>query len=686
MQDVVDTTQEPEAIQVLKQWDLMSKYVSLDTVKKLERAVRAMDDVGTISLDTETTGLDTITANCLGYSFSDKAHEAFWVPYTVDPQLKLLKKLVKGKVIIFFNAGYDLAIIEKYGVRVPEKYVRDVMIACFFRDIDGYKRNAGLKKQSKIILSLPTVELKEILMANMGVAKLKSDDVDFTLLEPWQQRVYGCQDADITIQLWQDKSIQKAVNMMPEIWELEHQLIQPVMSMYKNGVGVDLKMVAELDAALEQECQKCSKQVLTAAFKECETETITTAKGKTKTVFCHEELARLTKKKDLNLGSFVQKQILLFELLGLPRTHRTATGWSTDQHALSFIKNEHEIVPILMRYNRMASRRNSYTKKLPSKINIITGRHHPSLWATGTKSGRFSCSNINMQGISKDHAADDPVRIRKIFVPGKGNVLTSADYSQVELRVVASLSGEPVLCKAYIEGNIDAHQQTAANMYKIPFADVTIRQREIAKIVNFSILICVGAKKLSNLYNDTMPTEAVAQGIIDEWYAALPVLGNWVEKTKQIVYMRSEMRTYFGRIRPFPEIHSPYPASIAKRIEVLRERDWAREKSDSELHDVAIRSLQASDERAALSLVIQGTAADIMKIGIVRVHRAIRKAKMPVKMLLTVHDELLFEHSPKITKEFHALLREQLTWKEFGPAKVPLPIDIGTGKNWDAAH
>lgn len=670
-------------IQILKQWDLMSTYTEVTTIRELDRIAREHKDSTEISLDTETTGLDTITAKCLGYSFSFESHVAYWVPIKVDPQLKALNRLVKGKTVIFFNAGYDLAIVEKYSVKIPDKKVRDVMIACFFRDISKYHRNAGLKAQAEIILSLPTVELKSIIMANTGAKKIKDDEVNFTSLELWQQRVYGCQDADITMQLWQEKSIQAAVKTMPEIWELEHQVIRPVMEMYKHGVGVDLKRVAKSDALLERECKKCHEKVEQITFRECET-----VKDDDSGVitFANPELARLTKKKGLNLGSFRQKQMLLFDELDLPRTYRIASGWCTGQKALAGIEDSHEIIPLIMRYAKMNARRNSYTKKIPRLINAVTGRIHPTLWQTGTKSGRFSCSNPNMQGISLDQEEDDPAKIREVFVPAKGNVMTAADYSQIELRISASLSYEPLWYDAYCAGNIDVHQQTAALMYKVPFEEVTDAQRKIAKVVNFSILTGIGEYALSARNKRTIPTREVARKLIDGWFNAVPKISRWLDSIKEQAHRQKEMRTFFGRIRPFSEINDPKPETIALFIESVRSADWTHGMDEETLKKRAYEALISSYERKAVSHIIQGTAADLMKIALVRVRRAIRKEKIPVKMILTVHDELLFEHSPKIINEFHSLLKEAMEFKKLADGWVPLTIDIGYGKSWAEAH
>jgi len=658
----------------------------------LERIIRINTHQVEMSLDTETTGLDTITAKILGYSFSFKENTAYWVSVKIDPQLKLLKQLIKKKTVIFFHAGYDLAIIEKYGVKIQEKNVRDVMIACFFRDIPDYHRNAGLKAQAHKILYLPTVELKEIIMANTGVKRLKSNEIDFTLLEPWQQRVYGCQDADITMQLWLHEEIQAATKMMPEIWELEHQLIYPVMEMYKNGIAMDVDKCKKFDAILEKECLKLSQKAHKIALRDCPT--IKDDAGHQ--VFAHEKLRKLTKKKGLNLGSFTQKQIVLFEELKVPPTHRVSTGYSTDKRALTEIENSHEIIPLMQKYATYIARRNSYTKKLPSLLNPITGRIHPSLWATGTRSGRFSCSKPNMQGISSDRDEKDIVHIREMFITSKGNVLTAADYSQIELRVAASDSQEPVWCEAYNLGNIDVHRETASQMYEVPFKKVTAFERDVAKRANFAILTGTSAFMLHQRHQKAIPTQEKGQEIINRWFAALPQLADWIAAVKRRAGYERQAKTYFGRIRPLLEIRNPSEQIICEMVAHYKERAfsggevWAYDENTPEelWREAALSAIRHRAERIAVSHFIQGTAADIVKMAIIRTARAIRKEKMPVKMLLQVHDELLFEHSPKITDEVHGLLHETMEFKKdaIGPGWVPFTVDIGCGKNWAEAH
>jgi DNA polymerase-1 len=599
--------------------------------------------------------------------------------------MKLLKELIKGKDIIFFNAGYDLPIIRKYRCNVPEERVKDVMIACHLHDINGYKRNAGLKAQAEQWLSLPTVEMIDIISANLG-KKIKKDEIDFLLLTLEQQRIYGCQDADITLMLWQLPSIQKAVEKAGEIWTLENEVIQPVIEMEKNGIGCDLKIVAQIDKILETECGKCSEQVHTMALRDCATH----KDDEGAVCFDNEELQRLSKKKGLNLGSFKQKQILLFDELHMPHTRKTDTGYSTDSRAMVEIEGEHDIIPLIMRYNQLNSRRNSFTKtKLAKLADPVTGRIHPSLWSTGTKSGRFSCSNPNLQGVSKDHKDGDPAQLRTCFIPSRGNILTAADYSQIELRIPASLCHEPVLYDAYMAGNVDVHAQTACSMYDVTLENVESWMRDISKIANFSILNGISGYTLSARNRHTLPTAQDGIDIIDKWWAALPVLNRWANEIKRQIRVHGEAVTFFGRVRPLPDAVCPSVEIVAETVQNLMKRPWTRNKTYEEVAAVARRNLVLAAERQGLSHVVQGTAADIMKIALVRMHRAIQKdrpTRKHVKMILTVHDELLFDHPPEMSNDFYPMIREAMEFKQLAEGWVPLVVDIGSGANWAIAH
>jgi len=663
------------AIQKLRYIDSISHYMTIDRPDLFMALIKRAAKFDEVAVDTETTGLDILTASILGYSLSFESGKAFWIPIKADPQLKNFQLIIKNKLLIFFNANYDLAIIERHlGTQLPNKFV-DVQIGCFFRDIENYKRNAGLKTQSHLILNVPVVELKELLLENAGKTPKAKIEIDFTQLADWQQRVYGCQDADITMQLWRHKEIQTAIARMPKIWDIEHELIRVVMSMSKNGIGIDLKLLAEFGDYINTECEKYQQSAIDMILENPKSgQPIAKLDSETKQIsFKNEELQRLTAKTGLNLGSPAQKSILLYEELGL------SGGPSTDAQSLERLADKHPLIPILQQYAKLATRRSLYTKKLPELVHPITKRLHPSLWATGARTGRFSCSKPNLQAVSGDQEEKSQVQIRKVFVAAKGNVLTVADYNQIELRIAASLSQESILLAAY-NNNEDVHTKMACKLFGVQTP--TPVQRHIAKTANFEILYGIGAKTMFQGHRDIIKSEAVAQKIIEDWLSALPRLRSWIEATKYRAHKQEFAKTLFGRIRPLPNINNPNQSLINEKMVDYRKESWAKDCTTQDLYEIATRSIIHGSERQAVSHVVQGTAADVMKQAMIRTSVAIDKSGLDIKILLTVHDELLFEHSPKITKQVHKLVNESMTVAKLAEGWTELPIAIGSGKNW----
>lgn len=660
----------PLALQVLEQLDNGVTYIACETTKQLTQVIGDCKQFQYLAFDTETTGTCTATARCLGYSFSVEPHKAFWVPIVVDPQMKLLQKLFAKKHLILFNAVFDLAIVQNHiGKRLDNEF-SDMMVACFFRDTNGYEKDMGLKAQGHLLFQSPTIEMKDILKANKGVKTLTDDEIHFTDLLPDQQRIYGCQDADLTLQLWQHPEIQAAIAWMPEIWKLEHRLIPVVMKMQQNGLKVDVAILNQLDTLLETACQTAQVEIARMVQEQC-------PDG-------HAELTRLMgKKKEINLGSPDQKRIILFDIFGLSPVSKTDTGrYSTDQDTLEALRGQHPIVDSISQYARFRYRRNNYTSKLPLLVNPVTNRIHPSLWSTGARSGRFSCTRPNMQGISGDKEEDSVAHIREAFVPERGNVLTDADYSQIELRIAASLSGEPILFEAYLQ-NEDVHTKMAQEMFHVK--KPTDYQRLVAKTANFEILYGISPHSFFAKNRKVIPSIEFAAETIDNWFAVVPRLAEWIDRTKQDARITQQTVTYFGRVRPLPGIRQPSQALINQRMVDFRQQEWAKEIDSGDLYDRAVRSIIGSLERKAVSHVIQGTAADILKIALVKVDTAIEKSKMPVKMLLTVHDEILFEHPSKYTKRIQKLVKSTMELN-LGNDWVPIIANVKSGKSWAQAE
>lgn len=663
------------AIQKLRYIDSISHYKTIDRPELFKALILQAAKFDEVAVDTETTGLDILTVSILGYSLSFESGKAFWIPIKADPQLKNFQRIIKSKLLIFFNANYDLAVIERHlDTQLPNKFV-DVQIGCFFRDIENYKHNAGLKTQSHLILNVLVVELKELLLENAGKTPKAKIEIDFTQLAEWQQRVYGCQDADITMQLWRHKEIQKAINTMPKIWDIEHELIRVVMRVSKNGIGIDLKLLAKFGDYINTECEKYRQSVIDLLLENPKSgqPIAKLDSGTGQIIFKNEELQRLTAKTGLNLGSPAQKSILLYEELEL------SGGPSTDAQSLERLADKHPLIPILQQYAKLSTRRSLYTKKLPELVHSITRRLHPSLWATGARTGRFSCSKPNLQAVSGDQEEKSQVQIRKVFVAAKGNVLTVADYNQIELRIAASLSQERILIDAY-NNNEDVHARMACKLFGVQTP--TPVQRHIAKTANFEILYGIGAKTMFQGHRDIIKSEAIAQKVIEDWLSALPRLRSWIEATKYRAHKQEFAKTLFGRIRPLPNINNPSQSLINEKMVDYRKEAWAKDCTSQDLCEIATRSIIHGSERQAVSHVVQGTAADVMKQAMIRTSRAIDDSGLDIKILLTVHDELLFEHSPKITKQVHKLVNESMTVTKLADGWVSLPVAIGTGKNW----
>jgi DNA polymerase-1 len=675
IQNQTEQTAPTVAIQKLRYIDSISYYMTIDRPELFKALILQAAKFDEVAVDTETTGLDILTVSILGYSLSFESGKAFWIPIKSDPQLKNFQRITKSKLLIFFNANYDLAVIERHlGTQLPNKFV-DVQIGCFFRDIENYKHNAGLKTQSHLILNVPVVELKELLLENAGKTPKAKIEIDFTQLADWQQRVYGCQDADITMQLWQHKEIQKAIATMPKIWDIEHELIRVVMQMHKNGIGIDLKLLAKFGDYINTECDKYRQLVIDLLLENPKSgQPIAKLDSETGQItFKNEELQRLTAKTGLNLGSPAQKSILLYEELEL------SGGPSTDAQSLERLADKHPLIPILQQYAKLSTRRSLYTKKLPELVHPITQRLHPSLWATGARTGRFSCSKPNLQAVSGDQEEKSQVQIRKVFVASKGNVLTVADYNQIELRIAASLSQERILIDAY-NNNEDVHAKMACKLFGVQTP--TPVQRHIAKTANFEILYGIGAKTMFQGHRDIIKSEAIAQKVIEDWLSALPRLRSWIEATKYRAHKQEFAKTLFGRIRPLPNINNPSQGLINEKMVDYRKESWAKDCTTQDLYEIATRSIIHGSERQAVSHVVQGTAADVMKQAMIRTSSAIDKSGLDIKMLLTVHDELLFEHPPKITKQVHKLIEEAMTVTKLSEGWVSLPVAIGTGQNW----
>ena len=650
-----------------------NKYRIVKTNAALKSIISKIPKNAEIGVDTETSGLDRLCCDMYGYSFSWRDKEAYWVPLSSDKKLTQLSRLIKNRTAIFFNAGFDIAIIERFGGKVNDFW--DVAIACYFADALKYKQSASLKAQASMRLGAMTVELKPLLKAKLG-KDFKSDQVDFMVLNSTEQRIYASQDADITLQLWKLRQIQQAVEQASEdgLWQLEMDLVRPIMNMELAGVDVDIGTCLKYDEKLKTVCDEISDKVQKFALKKCKTKV-----HERKKVFVQPDLRRLTAKTGINLASAPQKQILLFhkDCLALPVIKKTDKGQPCcDSDTLDALAHKNSVVPLISKWTKFHHRRIAYTRVLPNKVSSVDGRLHASFWQNGTVSGRFSCSGPNLQGISKDSESDAPVKIRNVFVAGKGEVLITSDYNQMELRIAASLSGEEWLIDKFMR-EADIHAEMAMEIYNT--SKPTSDQRSHAKTCNFSILTGISAYTLAK---QLQKSPDYCEKLIDKWFKVVPRLRTWIRDLQTEAEANEFAMTYFGRIRDLPHIKRPTRAAVHDKMKSLMDKgDYAGMETDR-IEQIAIKSLRNSGKRYALSHVIQGTAADIIKIAMRRVDRDIRESGLPITMWATVHDELCFRTKDTKTNVNKAisLIREAMTYEREG--WVPLTVDINHAKRW----
>jgi len=360
-----------------------------------------------------------------------------------------------------------------------------------------------------------------------------------------------------------------------------------------------------------------------------------------------EEIYALAGEK-FNLASPQQLQAILFDKLGLPRGKKTKTGSSTDSSVLEALAERFPLPAKILAYRGFAKLRNTYVDALPKLIHAKTGRIHTSFNQTVTATGRLSSSNPNLQNIPV--RSEEGRRIRAAFVPEPGYVLLSADYSQIELRLLAHLSQDPVLIESFQRGQ-DVHTRTAAELFQVPVEAVSADQRRRAKTINFGIIYGMGALRLARSLD--IPTKT-AQAYITQYFARYGGIESYMDGVRMEARARGYVTTLQGRRRYVPDLQSKNT------------------------------QLAAAAERMAVNTPIQGTAADLIKMAMVSIDQRLTQEKLRTRMLLQVHDELLFEVPEKEVERVKKLVRELM--EGVMSLRVPLQVDLGTGKNWAEAH
>ncbi len=619
---------------ILKKIDL-DAYVTVTTPKELDQWIARAREVGHVCVDTETTGLDAMVAGLCGVSLAVAPGEACYIPCghrkgdSLDfgpvggltqmqeaDVLKALKPLLEdpGVLKIAQNLKYDFTIFAQRGIRVAP--YDDTMLVSYV--LESGLHNHGMDALSLLHLSHTPISFTDV--AGKGKEKVTFDCVPIK-----DATRYSGEDADVTLRLWMLLKPRLAAGGKTAVYEtLERPLVAVLADMERAGITIDPDLLrrlsndfAKAQAAMETDIHKLAGQ-------------------------------------EFNIGSPKQLGDILFGKFKLEGGRKTKTGaWSTDSDVLEDVAAQgHPIAKKVLDWRGLAKLRGTYTDALPTYINAKTGRVHTSYAMAATSTGRLASTDPNLQNIPI--RTEEGRRIRQAFIAPKGSKLISADYSQIELRLLAHIADIPQLKKAFAE-ELDIHAMTASEIFSVPIKGMPAEIRRRAKAINFGIVYGISAFGLANQLS--IP-RGEADDYIKKYFQRFPGIRDYMEATKQFARDNGYVETLFDRRIHIREIKSPVPGH------------------------------RGGAERAAINAPIQGTAADIIRRAMVRMPEALAKKKLKAKMLLQVHDELIFEATDAEVEKTRAVAVAVME-KSSLPAvqlSVPLTVEARAAQNWDAAH
>lgn len=598
--------------------DTPHTYKLVDTEEDMRRLCDFFMTKSFLSLDTETTSTNTIDAELVGLSFSVEENEAFYVPVPADRQqaqniVNIFKPVYESPSILKIgqNIKYDMEVLMNYGVTLGGEMF-DTMIAHYLLQPE---LRHNMDYMAEVYLKYKTIHIDE-LIGPKGKGQKSMRDLD-----PKEVYEYAAEDADVTLKL---KNILEPKLKEAGVWklftEVEMPLVQVLADMEVGGVRIDTGALKETSAMLTERMNAIEKEIYQLAGEE------------------------------FNIASPKQVGEILFGKMKIvEKPKKTKTGqYVTSEEVLQQLKGKNEIVCKILEHRGLKKLLGTYVDALPKLINPRTGHIHTSFNQTVTATGRLSSSDPNLQNIPV--RGEDGKEIRKAFVPEEGCLFFSADYSQIELRVMAHLSGDENMQEAFREG-YDIHAATAAKIYHETMDSVTRDQRTKAKRANFGIIYGITVFGLAERL-DISRTEATQ--LIDGYFATFPKVAEYMEQAKETARKLGYAETLLHRRRYLPDITS---------------------------HNATVRGFA---ERNAINAPIQGTAADIIKIAMVRIHRRFRDERLRSKMILQVHDELNFSVYPDEKETVERIVLEEM--QAAYPLSVPLVADCGWGQNWLEAH
>lgn len=592
------------------------EYRLVDTRDKLEEMVAELSRSEGFAFDTESTSTDPMRAKLVGLSFSTTPGRAWYLPvgHADGPQLPLEEALAILKPVLesghvpkaAHNGNYDLTLMANYGVN-PANFEFDTMVAAHLLG----RKALGLKNLALDILDVEMTPIKDLIGAGSKQVTMAQVSID-------KAKDYACADADMTARL--REALEQEVRR-EGLWDLmsrvEMPLVPVLVAMQRDGVVVNVEALHEMSRDLNQQLNHLETDIYGLV-------------GHT-----------------VNINSPQQLSELLFSELQLPKTKRTKTGgYTTDANALEALRGVHPVIDKLLEYRQLSKLKSTYVDALPQMVNPRTGRLHTSYNQTGSATGRVSSSEPNLQNI--------PVRtelgrqVRKAFVSESSPdwLLLSADYSQIELRVLAQISHDKGLVDAFLRDE-DIHSATASLMYNVDIDRVDAEMRRIAKVLNFGVIYGLSPYGISQ-QTEFSPEEG--QRFIESYFTSYPGIREYIEGVRQQAREVGYVATELGRRRYLPEINA------------------------------SNYNVRQAAERAAVNMPIQGGAADIMKLAMVRVHRRMQEMSMRARMLLQVHDELMFEVPAEEVEDLKAVVSQEMP--DAMPLPVPLKVDVKVGYNW----
>ena len=611
-----------------------SAYECVTDMAVLDNWIEDIIATGYVAIDTETDGLDAVSCRLVGISLATRPGHACYIPLAhgigeglaladdVPSQLAeadvlaRLKPLLQDASImkILQNAKFDLQVLGQRKIEVHP--VEDTMLMSYA--LAAGQRGHGMDELSELYLGHKPISIKELL--GTGKSQITFDQVPLEKATP-----YAAEDADITFRLWQMMRPELVKDRVVSVYQTtEKPLVPVIVDMEKNGICVDRNVLSRLSGEFAQKMAAMEEDIYKFA-------------GET-----------------FNIASPKQLGDILFDKMGLPGGKKTKTGaWGTGADVLEGLAAEgHDLAAQVLEWRGLAKLKSTYTDALPEFINPETGRIHTSYSLASTTTGRLASSDPNLQNIPI--RTEDGRRIRTAFVAEKGNLLVSADYSQIELRLLAHIADIDSLRQAFADGQ-DIHAMTASEMFGVPLADMTAETRRRAKAINFGIIYGISAFGLANQLGIS---RGEASDYIKAYFEKFPGIKDYMEAVKQEAHAQGYVSTLFGRRIYLREIDSKIPAR------------------------------RAFAERAAINAPIQGSAADIIRRAMIAMPPVLKKKSLKSRMLLQVHDELIFEAPESETDKLMQNVREVMQ-NACAPRlslSVPLVVEALAAKNWDEAH